>query len=297
MSDHLLEDYNKNRYSGGKSGDRESDWLFDNTATKAPVSDVDQAWENVSKKILNQSNKSKAFPFLQIAASIALITVSFFVFRGYFTHSPDLIVKQSHREKVQITFPDGSEALLNNNSSVKFLEKFGNTREVYFSGEAYFAIKKSEKPFFIKTDNVDVRVLGTAFNLVTGEEEVKVLVERGLVALERGSKQVNVGSGELGIFNSKTSEMLVDTTPPTNVMSWRNGKFSFQDIALIDATVELEKYYDITFKLSPAIEKCRITVNFDNAPLKEVLDIFGTILSVHISQNNSNVQIKGKSCQ
>ena len=294
MSDHLLENYNQNRYKDGKSGNQEIDWLYAVTSSEAPESDVDMAWEKVSRKI--SGKKKLSFPALRVAASVVLLAVCVFVFRGYFADSPDLVVMQSHDGKTQVVFPDGSKAVLNINSEVEFLEKFGETREVSFSGEAYFDIKKSEKPFIIKMGEVDVRVLGTAFNLVTGEDEIKVLVDRGLVAIEKGSTQVKVGIGELGTFNRRTLEISVDTTPPTNVMSWRNGKFSFQEATLEEATAELSKYYGVTFKLSAAVKNCKITVNFDNEPLKDVLGALETILNLSIEQDNSKVRIKGKGC-
>lgn len=294
----MLENYNQNRYNDSKSGDQEIDWLFAVTEIEAPESDMNRAWENVSKKISETPSikRNPVFSVLKIAASVAVVAASIFIFRGY-ADSPELIVMQSDRGKSQVLFPDGSIAVLNNNSKVEFLEEFEEVREVQFSGEAYFDIKKSEKPFVIKMGDVDVRVLGTSFNLITESHEIRVLVDRGLVALEKGSKQVKVSKGQQGVFNIKTLEMSIDTTPQTNIMSWRNGKFSFADTSLEVATTELSEYYDVTFQLSSSIKNCKITANFDNAPLKDVLNVLEAILGVSIERDNSNVRIKGKGCQ
>lgn len=294
MENQILENYNQNRYKTGTSGNQEADWLYAVTSSEAPESDVDMAWEKISIKIADK--KKSFFPILRVAASVILLAACVFVFRGYFLDSPELIVKQSHDGKTQVVFPDGSKAVLNSDSQVEFLEKFGETREINFSGEAYFDIKKNKKPFIIKMGEVDVRVLGTAFNLVTGENKIMVLVERGLVALEKGGTHVEIGIGEQGTFNRKTSEFSVDTIFPANVMSWRNGKFSFKETTLEEVTTELSKYYDVTFELSATVRNCKITVNFDSEPLKDVLGVLETILNLSIEKDNLKIRIKGKGC-
>jgi len=293
----MLEKYNQNRYQNHKSGDPEIDWLYKVTESEAPVSDIDAAWETISKEVALSRSTNKSFPYLKIAASIALIAVSIFAFNGYFSNSPEMLVKQSLGKNSTVTFPDGSRAVLNENSEVAFLEEFGEIREVNFSGEAYFDIQKSEKPFVIKMGEVNVRVLGTAFNLISTTDEIQVLVAHGLVALEKGSSTKNIQNGELGILNLKSMEISVDTTPPSNIMSWRNGKFSFQEATLEVVTEELAKYYDVTFKVPTKLKNCKITANFNNESLKEVLGILEAILSVSITEDNSIVKIKGKGCQ
>ncbi|MCP4460674.1 MAG: DUF4974 domain-containing protein [Cytophagales bacterium] len=298
MSDQMLENYNQNRYKDGKSGDQEIDWLYTVTSAEAPEVDVDMAWEKVSGKIAQKSTEkiTNTFPFLRIAASVTLLAICVFVFRGYFNGSPDLLVRNATNGKSEVVFPDGSRAVLNINSQVKFLEEFGEIREVQFSGEAYFDIKKSTKQFVIKMGDIDVRVLGTAFNLSTNQNSIKIFVDHGLVSLGSKDKKVKVAEGELGIFDYQTSELIVDTTPPANMMSWRNGTFTFHETTLDEATFELAEYYGVTFEVPDKLKNCKITATFDNAPLKEVLNVLEAILSVRIEQDNSKVKIEGKGC-
>ncbi len=295
----MLENYNKNRYKDQKSGNQEVDWLFAITSCEAPEADEDVAWGEISRKISNKSSRKniKITAYLRIAASLTLIAVSFFVFKGYVFDSPELVVQQSTDTKSQVSFPDGSKAMLNVNSKVEFLEEFEDIREVQFSGEAYFDIVKNEKPFVIKMGDVRVLVLGTAFNLIKEKNEIKVLVDHGIVALENGSEQVKVSKGELGTFNSQTLQLSVDTTPSANIMSWRNGKFNFQETSLDKATKELAEYYNVTFNLSDAVKNCKITAKFDSIELKEVISVLETILGVSIERENSIIEIKGKGCQ
>ena len=294
----MLEKYNQNRYAGIKSGDPEIDWLFAITSTEAPESNLDLAWKKTSGKIQHRpASHKRKFSSLSIAASVALLAACIYIFNGYFETTPELVLVQSGDSKSAVLFPDGSTAELNIESEVKFLEEFGDTREVQFSGEAYFDIKKSEKPFLIKMEDVDVRVLGTAFNLITDKNEIRVLVDRGSVAMETMNKQVEIAKGELGVFNLNTLEISIDTSPPSNVFSWRDGKFSFRETSLESATKELADFYEVTFDVSETVRNCKITVNFDNDELKEVLNVLEAILGVSIQQDNSIVKIKGKGCQ
>ena len=294
----MLEDYNQNRYTNRPSGDPESDWLYVITSVEAPESNLDLAWAKTSEKIQGKRliNKRK-FSLISVAASLALLAVSIFIFNEYFGKSPELVLIQSGDAKSSVLFPDGSRAVLNENSQVEFLEEFGDKREVRFSGEGFFDIQKSEKPFLIKMGQVDVRVLGTAFNLITDKDEIRVLVDHGLVAMETTNNQVEISKGELGVFNLETSEISIDSSPPSNILAWRNGKFSFQEASLESAARELEKYYEVTFNMANTVKNCKITANFDNVQLKEVLNVLEGILAVSIEQDNSIVQISGKGCQ
>ena len=85
--------------------------------------------------------------------------------------------------------PDGSIVTLNRNSKLIFPKHFTkNVREVTITGEAFFDVKpNTSKPFIINAGNVQVKVLGTSFNVCAypGTETVEVVVESGKVQVTR----------------------------------------------------------------------------------------------------------------
>jgi len=294
----MLDNYNQNRYQGKKSNDPMMDWIFDVTGAEAPASNTDAAWNKLHSKIALESisaKKSTGF-YLRIAASLTLLAVCAYVIVRY-TDRPTQLQYASAADALTVALPDGSEVVLAPNSLISFPEKFDDTRTVNMQGEAYFDIQKSETPFIINLAEINVRVLGTAFNVDARGNEIKVMVDRGLVAMEKGKTQVKIAKGQEGIFNKQTKGILVDSTPQANRTSWITGAFTFDGTPLSSALSDLEKHYNVKFKASTALANCRITAKFNNAPLADVLEVLETILDVTISKEDDLVRIKGKGCQ
>lgn len=290
-----LKVYNHLNYKNQPSDkeDRFVEFLFQHSEMSAPEINEDKAWNTLNQKI---HNPNRAFAWMKIAAAIAILamlSVSVYLYNP----TPSEIHVASNTEKVSVTFPDGSIGILNANSSFTYIEEFGNERNVSFSGEAYFDIVKSEKPFIIDVNGVDVTVLGTAFNLITTEEEVKLFVDRGLVAFEKDGNQTKVPAGKEAIFNRKDATVALFDTPSSNIMSWRNGVFNFDQTPLSEALEELAEYYDVKFELSnEKLQECRISATFKNQSLNEVLKTIGTVLNVKTILKNNSVKISGRGC-
>jgi ferric-dicitrate binding protein FerR (iron transport regulator) len=291
-----LDNYNKKRFEGMKSSDPMMDWIFDVTEVDIPESNTDVAWNKIQAKIAPVQKKHTKHLIWKVAAAISLLAIVSYIFIGYLD-TPNQIQLASMDEAIDINLPDGSSVTLNAQSAFSYPETFGETRTVTLEGEAFFDIKKSDVPFIIEINDINVRVLGTAFNVNTHGDEVIVVVERGLVAMEKNDKQVKIAKGQQGVFNKKTYEILVDTAPNVNVSSWKSGAFVFDETPLEDALYDLGKFYNVSFKINNQLKGCRVTASFDNAPLEEVLKVFETILSASITQENSQVRLKGKGCQ
>lgn len=290
-----LKVYNHLNYNEGPSSEKDGfvEFLFQHSEVNAPDVDENLAWNKLNQKI-HTSNQS--FSWMKIAATVAILAVLSVTVYLY-NPSPSLIQVASLNEKINVTFPDGSVGILNANSSFSYPERFGDERNVSFTGEAYFDIKKSNKPFIIDVNGVDVRVLGTAFNLITSENEVKLYVDRGLVAFEKEGKQTQVPAGREAIFNRATASVEVMESPSKNIMSWRNGIFNFNNTPLREALSELSEYYDVEFELSSDdLHQCRVSATFNKQPLSEVLKTISSILKVKTSVKDNTVKISGQGC-
>ena len=290
-----LKVYNHLNYQEQSSENEDGfvEFLFQHTDMDAPEIDESKAWEQLNQKI---HNPNKAFVWMKVAAAIAILAI---LSISVYLYNPS--VSQVHvasaDQKMTITFPDGSIGILNANSSFTYPETFGDERNVTFTGEAYFDIQKSTKPFIIDVNGVDVKVLGTAFNLITTDNEVKLYVDRGLVAFEKEGEQTQVPAGNEAIFNRKTAAVTFKEIPADNIMSWRNGVFNFDKTPLKKALKELSEYYNVDFEFSnDNLKECRITVSFNKQPLNEVLKTIGTMLDVKTSLKDETVKISGQGC-
>ena len=290
-----LEVFNHLNYQDQPSDKKDDfvEFLFKHTELSAPEIDESRAWEKLNQRI---SNPNRGFVWMKVAAAVtilAILSISIFLYNP----SPAQVYVASADQKMSVTFPDGSVGVLNTNSSFTYPERFGDERNVVFTGEAYFDIQKSDKPFIIDVNGVDVTVLGTAFNLITTDTEVKLYVDRGLVAFEKEGDQTKVPAGNEAIFDRKSATVSIREIPSENIMSWRNGVFEFNGTPLNLALRELGEYYKVDFILSnDELQNCRLSMSFNKEPLSKVLKTISTALSVKTSRKNDTIKISGQGC-
>lgn len=269
------------------------EFLMQQTDSDAPEVDIDVAWNTVSAKA---KSPAATFNWLKIAASVAILAI-LSASLYFYNLSPNQLYVSSADETISIEFPDGSLGTLNAQSSFSYPEWFEDTRSISLTGEAYFDIKKSKKPFIIDVNGVEVRVLGTAFNLISSDDEVKLFVDRGLVAFEKNGVQTKVPAGTEAIFDRRSAQVEILAAPTANIMSWRNGVFMFDQTPLEVVLDELSDYYNVQFELSnDKLNTCRISATFNKQPLNEVLSTIGSILNVQTSRKDDTIKISGQGC-
>lgn len=133
--------------------------------------------------------KNPFFVKIAIAAGfIGLILFGYYLFNLKFSDKPDgREVAAIRGSKSFVTLPEGSLVWLNSDSRIYYDKDFNKqTREVTLEGEAYFDVKKdSKRPFIVHTREIDIRVLGTAFNVksYSGDKSVETTLIRGAVEI------------------------------------------------------------------------------------------------------------------
>jgi transmembrane sensor len=162
---------------------------------------------------------------------------------------------------IDMTLADGSRVWLNAGSSVRYPIAFvGNERKVEITGEAYFEVAHNAgKPFYVTRDNVEVKVLGTHFNVNAYEDEadIKVTLLEGSVKVSGGMNAVTLKPGQqaqAALAASSRSESgtsidrqvtLSNSVDLDQVMAWKNGKFQFDRTPLPVVMRQLSRWYDI----------------------------------------------------
>ncbi|QNK61521.1 FecR family protein [Pedobacter sp. PAMC26386] len=157
----------------------------------------------------------------------------------------------------QINLPDGTKVWLNAASSLKYPTQFaGNERKVELTGEGYFEVSKDKKrPFTVVTDQQQVRVLGTHFNVNAYKEEhvIKTTLLEGSVRVSKIYEPENQGSSKLlspgQQASLKQASFDVNRVDIENVVAWKNGYFTFADEDLEVSMRKLSRWYnvDITY--------------------------------------------------
>ena len=156
---------------------------------------------------------------------------------------------------------DGSRVWLNAETQLRYPVAFtGTERRVELTGEAYFEVSKdAARPFIVRANGVDVRVLGTSFNVAAyGAEVVTTLVE-GRVAVEAGSERVTLEPDRQAVWDGK--QMEVRQVDASNYGLWRKGIFYFEDRRLEEILDALARWYGVElFYVNPETKDMRFTV-------------------------------------
>lgn len=162
-----------------------------------------------------------------------------------------IVVPFGHRHSIVLC--DGTKVQLNSGSQLIFPAEFkGKTREVFLKGEGFFEVSKNkEKPFIVKTEFLDLRVLGTSFNVSSYQDEqtvTTVLVE-GKVAIHENGKlfggtKIELKPGEGCFYNVNNSNSQVKEVDVNDFVSWKDGIFRFKDQPLTDVIGRVKKYYN-----------------------------------------------------
>jgi len=184
--------------------------------------------------------------------------------------------------QAKIILPDGTVAWLNSGSKLKYSNLYGKKfREVQLTGEGYFEVTKDKsKPFLVHTNNIEIKVLGTVFNvrsyLNDPTEEVDLLEGKVDVTMlnKDSSKKLTLIPNEKMIYNKNTKTMYSRKADAAKSAQWTTGKLCFVDESLQDITKDLERKYNVKIILETVNMKNELfsgSLNL-NQPLNIILD-------------------------
>jgi transmembrane sensor len=206
------------------------------------------------------------------AVALVLIASTFFATRYFLVGSdgemePNRLVVPAG-QRAQLTLPDGTLVWLNAQSSLTFPARFhGKTRRVSVSGEAYFDVaSNSRKPFIVSTQEMEMRVLGTEFNVYSYPEADYIrtdLVEGSLMVYSKRSPQTRVTLKPNEQVVMREGKMYVRKINSPDYFLWKDGIYSFENERLIDIIEKLQLYYDVKIIVKdPEIFNVRYTGKF-----------------------------------
>lgn len=196
----------------------------------------------------------------------------------------------------RMVLEDGSIVWLNSASTLEIPERFAaGERRVRLVGEAYFKVKKdSSRPFYVATERVDVRVLGTEFNVSAYEEDrgVATTLVNGSVRVDaRGGESVVLEPGQQALTTGGGIE--VQDVDVSYVTSWVNGKFSFDNSRLENIARQVSRWYDVKiFFANESVKKIRFTggmVKFK--PLDDLIRMIESTSPVRFSVKGKTIVI------
>lgn len=152
--------------------------------------------------------------------------------------------------KYQLVMSDGTLVWLNAASSLRFPVTFSNKeRLVELKGEAYFEVKKGERPFRVSLQNgSQIEVKGTAFNVNAYHDEDMLkatLIEGKIYFMNLGKTQALVPGQQIRVRYEQPEMQVVEDVDVEKEIAWKNDLFIFKGMDVKSIMREISRWYDI----------------------------------------------------
>lgn len=204
--------------------------------------------------------------FIQIAASVAIIVVLgsiyFLKFLSPSGSSKDEFysITVPYGAKSKVTLSDSTKVWLNSGTTIKYSYIAKNKiRKLVLNGEAYFEVAKMKGvPFVVETERLDVKVLGTKFNVVSYSEdpEINVTLLEGSIALKMDNdknKEIRLIPNKSATFDKSTNLLKIKDVDASISTQWSQGVLIFDNEKLEQITHKLEREYNVKIDLGDAL--------------------------------------------
>ncbi len=158
----------------------------------------------------------------------------------------------------QVILPDGTAVWLNALSSLTYPTAFkGKSREVTLRGEAYFEVAKDpSRPFIARVDEMNVRVLGTHFNInAYDSKRYRTTLLEGSVQVSKAHKAALLKPGQQSVLNFDNESIKVAEVNINKTVAWKNGYFMFQDDKIKDIMAQISRWYDVEVEFEGAVSQ------------------------------------------
>lgn len=287
--------------------------------TALAQSDLEEQLSALKKKLAGNENESapvielnpagktrvplyRRFSSIAVAA-LAVIGIGLYIIRKTprtptpQVHTVQYACKPGERKSFQ--FPDGTQVILNAGSEIYLNDDYAkNTREVYLKGEAFFEVQHNAAvPFIVHTASMDVKALGTAFNVKSynNEGRTEAVLVRGLVEVtlkKDNNRKLLLHPDEKVMWTeNKTSSEGAKTPAAVNnpgvvkpvkkndngdvkEIAWVQNNLAFEDEAFEEIAYQLNRWYNVNIQFETSdIKQYHFTATFKKEKIEQVLEI------------------------
>ncbi|WP_102408999.1 FecR family protein [Parabacteroides bouchesdurhonensis] len=279
---------------------------------KKHIIQTEQAWEHLYNRLLHdglfteygiqQSSIISSLRKISWVAIFLLLCISiitlFYTNRLGEKTDTTLLTLQNKKDAATLvkTLEDGSIVYLADNSQLQYPEHFQtDKRIVTLKGDALFDVSgNKERPFFIETDDMQIEVLGTAFNIINNENkpfELSVLRGSVKVTSMQNKTSVLVNAGET--VTLLVRQLQINATQDTKQFARYTQLMQFKDERLADIlrVINLTNP-EMQIQATPDIEDHRLTVRFTNNSPDEIARLLCAALNLKYTQDKNTLFIK-----
>jgi len=315
-------------------------WITAKASSKNPGYNFQTGFWKFKQKIKGDkdkviaSSRTNLFKVITRYAAIFIIAFSisgllfYYIGRNHVSNSKpgfsELIVPMGSR--AHFTLSDGTAVTLNAGSKLKYDNRFGmEDRVVQLEGEGYFKVAKdANKSFIVKTSHLNVRALGTEFNVkaYAVDNIIETTLVEGSIKIEpttgKSTTEIQVLKANQKLTFYKEDSRLVDKTAGPNdeiednirplqkqktleiprlltenvnvepVISWKENRWIFEKQSLLQISVDLERRFDVQIQFeSELLKSFRFTGTILAEPIEQVLEVLSISAPI-------NFELKGR---
>ncbi len=211
-----------------------------------------------------------------------------------------LVIPYGNQSRVVLS--DNTVVWLNAGSRLVYPTRFTEkTREVILIGEAFFEVSKNpQQPFVVKTSNIDIRVLGTKFNVSAYAEDqvIQAVLNEGSISLRRSGakfweKEIVISPNQMASFDKTSSETRISGVSAEAYSLWTKGIMNFEEADFSRVIKQVERFYNISVTFSDhQKEAMRISGKLDlKKSRKEVMEYLEKVSLTRFEQTNENAYV------
>ena len=208
-------------------------------------------------------------------------------------------------QKSQIVLADGTKVWLNSDTKIRYPGNFNkNQRDIYLDGEAFFEVSKNERqPFVVHTSGVNVKVLGTKFNVkaYSDENQIETSLFEGRVNLlmtNPSDKTIEkeVKPGQSFAYSKTDRQLVLNRFPQDEINGWKKNQLIFKDDTFSNLVRKIERWYNVKVMYDEKqFDDRRLTVElYEGERLDRLMEIISLALSVNYKYEKGEVVLTPK---
>jgi ferric-dicitrate binding protein FerR (iron transport regulator) len=258
---------------------------------------------------INENEKINSFGWMQAFQRIAAILIlplllSFLTYFYFQSNHPIASISYAEIQcpmgvRTKFQLPDGSTGFLNSGSSLKYPVQFFGERKVELTGEAFFDVVHNKKlPFIVNTKNLDIKVLGTTFNVIANEDEPteEIILQTGSVDVSsKDGKQLAVlAPNERLSMDTEKRTFTKNAVEASQYTSWKDGKLVFRNENMQQVARRLSRWYNAEVIIyDRQLDDYTFHATFIDEPLDEVLKLLAFTTPISYTEENRRSDKEG----
>lgn len=277
-------------------------WQNSKLIAQASSVDEDAAWQRFQNRI-NQTNKPavvipirRRFNWQKVAAIfiVAISVLSLFLIVNSRKSSP--LNLASFDRIVKDTLPDNSIVTLNKHSSLKYEERNGenSSRQAILKGEGFFNVSPDKtKPFIIQVDGIEVKVVGTSFNIKSLADHTEIIVESGIVSVSKNNKLVTLVKGEKLVVPHKGNMPVKEKITDKLYNYYRSREFVCDNTPLWKLVEVLNEAYGTNIIIEKkSARNLPLTTTYNNEPIDHILTLLAETFDLTVERKGDRIILK-----